>query len=526
MAGDIQSSDLRNSIRRHSWMVLLTLLLVVVLLFAISRGSHLKWDWSDDQTSSLSASTLHVLAALDEPIQIKAYFTKDLPQPYGQLQQYVEDKLTSYHQAAGGNVGFAMIDPANDANVEASLTALNIPKVQVQVIEDDRAQVRQAYLAIVIEYLDKQEIIPVVQTDVGFEYLLTRKIKKISGKAKQTIAVGTGFGAADLRQLAMLQQLLQDDYDLIEVDLDHESVPAQSKALIVDGVDQVPSERFRYHLDQFRMTGAGVLVLSSNVEPQLSQGFAVLPTDAYAQAWIRDDLGVVVDPGLVMDQQASRITVNQQQGRYQFRSVVDYPFIANVVNINHNHVLTQGIEGVSVAFAAPLLWVNPGQGKFELLQSSDWSAVQAGPPFDVDPLLEMRQRFAGLSLRSSALMLAAEGSMDSAFSTRPQGMVEEQAHLTQTSAGRLLVSGSSALLDNEFIDGGNTVLILNMLDWLSHDEALIDLRSRGVSQRPLAPLNHAERTFLKMVWMFGLPVLVLMLAAWRWLSLRQRRMRA
>ena len=82
---------------------------------------------------------------------------------------------------------------------------------------------------------------------------------------------------------------------------------------------------------------------------------------------------------------------------------------------------------------------------------------------------------------------------------------------------------SSALLDNEFIDGQNTVLILNMLDWLSHDEALIELRSKGVTQRPLAPLNKAERTFFKVVWMFALPVLLLMLAAWRWLYLRKRR---
>ncbi|MDQ7001513.1 MAG: Gldg family protein, partial [Ghiorsea sp.] len=165
-------ADLRSSIRRKTWLTLFFIGLLMILLFAAAQGSHLRSDWSDNQTSSLSSSTQQVLQGLDEPIQIKAYFTAGLPQPYGQLKQFVEDTLLNYRDAANGNLGFEMINPEDNPNTQASLQALQIPKVQVQVIEDDRAQVRQAYLAIVIEYLDKQEIIPVVQTDAGLEYLL------------------------------------------------------------------------------------------------------------------------------------------------------------------------------------------------------------------------------------------------------------------------------------------------------------------------------------------------------------------
>ncbi len=520
-------NDLRATIRRKSWFTLLFVLVVSVLLFALAQGSRIHSDWSDHQTSSLSSATLQVLSSLDEPIQIKAYFTAGLPQPYGQLQQFIEDKLMSYRDAGHGNFGFEMINPEDDPNIEASLTALKIPKVQVQVIEDDRAQVRQGYLAIVIEYLDKQEIIPVVQTDAGFEYLLTRKIKKLTGKGKQRLAVATGFGAKGLSDLQTLQQLLRDDYDFVEVDLAKQAVPEGVKTLIVDGVDEKPSLAFRYHLDQFRMLGGGVLVLAANAEPDLQQGFAVLPVDSYANDWVLHDLNVSVEPGLVMDQQASRITVNQQQGGFAFRSVVDFPFIVNVVDINQDQIITKGLESVSMPFAAPLLWADKGEGKTTLLKSSDWSAVQFGPPFDVDPLVNMRERFQGLMLSPEALMLAQRGEMKSAFAQAPDEMASanQGKHLSDTTKGRLIVSGSSALLDNEFIEGSNTVLILNMLDWLSHDEALIELRSRGATQRPLEPLEKQGRTFFKVVWIFGLPLLLLMLGGWRWLALRQRRSR-
>lgn len=115
--------------------------------------------------------------------------------------------------------------------------------------------------------------------------------------------------------------------------------------------------------------------------------------------------------------------------------------------------------------------------------------------------------------------------MESAFKIKPQGitLVKGITHQPSTEDGRLLVSGSVALLDNEFIEGNNTVMILNMLDWLSHDEALIELRSLGVTQRPLEPLAKAGRTFFKMLWIFGLPLLVMMLGGWRWLAIRKRR---
>ncbi|MDQ6977539.1 MAG: hypothetical protein Q9M75_05450, partial [Ghiorsea sp.] len=157
--------------------------------------------------------------------------------------------------------------------------------------------------------------------------------------------------------------------------------------------------------------------------------------------------------------------------------------------------------------------------KQTLLTSSEWTAVQSGPPFDVNPLINIRERFQGLQQSPQALMLVQEGAMTSAFK---KALVDGE-HVGSVVEGRLLVSGSSALLDNEFIDGQNTVLILNMLDWLSHDEALIELRSKGVTQRPLEPLAKQGRTFFKLVWMLALPALLLSLAGWRWLYLRKRR---
>lgn len=515
--------DERRIARRRAWLTLLAVVAVTVLLSAAATLLHLRSDWTENRAYTLSDSTTRLLGALKEPVLIRAYITSGLPQPYGQLKQFIEDMLRSYHDAGGGNVGFEMIDPSEDSNVSASLTAMKIPKVQVQVVEDDQAQVRQGYLAVVIEYLDSKETIPVVQSEEGFEYLLTRKIKKLTGKGRVRVGVSSAFGATPLGQMRKLIELAGDDYELVDVDPDKQPLPQDMKALIVAGMMVPPSELFRYRVDQFRMHGGGLLLLAGNVRPALQTGFDVQPVDTYANDWLRSDLGVVVEPGLVMDRRASRVTVNRQQGGFMFRSVADYPFIPAVTDLAPNHPVTSQLESVSLPFPSPLLWVDQNTpGQQVLMRSSDASSVQAGPPFDVSPLLPVDERFAGMTLTPSVLAVVREGSANSAFAKAPEDAGDE-AYVAQTQKSRLLVISAPSFLDDNFMTGGNMIAVLNAIDWLSGDEALIALRSRSVTQRPLEALSSAGKSFFKGFWMFGLPLLIAFIGTVRWWQLRRRR---
>jgi hypothetical protein len=156
------------------------------------------------------------------------------------------------------------------------------------------------------------------------------------------------------------------------------------------------------------------------------------------------------------------------------------------------------------------------------MRSSPLSTVQSGPPFDVNPLLASQKRFSGMMLHASVLALARDGVTQSSFGRAPEG-VDAVEHISKTDSARMIVVGSPSLLDDEFMDAGNLVALLNMLDWLSGDEALIDLRSRGVTQRPLEELSAAGRSFFKGVWMFGLPLLITLIGIWRWWALKRRR---
>ncbi|MDQ6953881.1 MAG: Gldg family protein [Mariprofundaceae bacterium] len=505
-------SDQRNMMRRSARIRVLCVVLLCALLFMGTNLSHVRSDWTEDQLYSLSDSTRQLLDTLEEPLMIRAYITSDMPQPYGQLQRFIEDMLQAYYEAGHGYVGFDVIDPSTDQNILTSLKALNVPKVQVQVIENDRAQVKQGYLAIVLEYLDRKETLAVVQSEEGFEYLLSKKIKKITGNGRVKIGITSSFGTHTIEELQKFVAWMQDDYEFVKVDLTKAMPDADIKVLIVAGMTAPPSENWRFHLDQFRMRGGGVWVLAGNARPLLSQGFDVQAVDAYANDWLRDDLKVVVEPGLVMDKRAQRVVVRNGM----FRSQVDYPFVPSVLDLHEVHVISRDLSAVSVPFPSPL---QPLTDHAEILmRSSPWTAVQNGPPFDVYPLLPIEKRFAGLQMQSVVLALLFEGYMSSAFQQAEQAT--DGHFLSETHTGRLLIVASLGLLDDEFMDGSALVLALNSLDWLSHDEALIALRSRGMTDRPLVALSNAGKQTFKILWLFALPLLILLFALWRWWKLK------
>jgi len=525
-------SDSRNTIQRNAWITLLLTLTALATLYAAAWTAHIRFDWTEDHIYTLSTSTHAIVKQLKEPVQIRAYITKGLPQPYGTLRRFIGDMLASYHDASS-QISYEIIDPASEPNVAASLTAMGIPKVQVQVVEDDQAQIRQGYIAIVIEYLDKKATIPVVQSEAGLEYLLTRKIKQVTGSGQLKIGVVAAVDGAALAQMKRLRQLAKDDYQLVAVDPDKAALPADLSALIIAGLHKPPSKLFRYRLQQFRLQGHGLLLLAGNAIPQLNMGFQVQAVDRYTNDWIQQDMGIVVRPGLVLDRDASRVMVNQRRGQFMFRSAVDYPFLPALHDLNPNHAVTQGLKQVALPFASPLICVNSSVNSSAnnenctvLMRTSPASAVQNGPPFDVDPMRNINSRFAAIQQSAQVVAIAKTAIMHRTLKPPKQGLTNRELTAKTPSDQphqRLIVIGAPAMLDDTFMDGDNTLFALNMLDWLSGNESLIQLRSRGVTERPLDNLNHDARAGWKAVWTFLLPLLVVVVAIGRW---RTRRIKA
>ena len=65
-------------------------------------------------------------------------------------------------------------------------------------------------------------------------------------------------------------------------------------------------------------------------------------------------------------------------------------------------------------------------------------------------------------------------------------------------------------------------LFLNLVDWLTADEALISIRSKEITQRPLDKVEDGDKTIIKWLNIALIPVLIAAIGILRWRKNRNR----
>jgi hypothetical protein len=103
-----------------------------------------------------------------------------------------------------------------------------------------------------------------------------------------------------------------------------------------------------------------------------------------------------------------------------------------------------------------------------------------------------------------------------------QGAVD--GALEGTRAGRAVLVGDADFLSDQFIGNApeSALFGLNALDWLTQTDALLDIRSKQPTARPLVFESNLEMQAVKYVNLVGVPLAFVLLGAVR--LLRRRRM--
>ena len=134
--------DLRKSVLIPA----LLLLVVLVLLNLIARNSYFRWDFTDTKMYSLSSSTEQVLERIDDLLNVKVYFSDNLPGQYGNNRRYLQDILEEYAAISKGNIRFEFYVPDTDEALEEEAQKSGVQPVQLQVIEKDEAVVKKVFM--------------------------------------------------------------------------------------------------------------------------------------------------------------------------------------------------------------------------------------------------------------------------------------------------------------------------------------------------------------------------------------------
>ncbi len=465
----------------------------LILINMISRNWFFRLDFTDNGMYSLSPSSKSVVDKIDDIFTMKVYFSDDLPGEYANNRRYLQDILEEYAAFSGGNIRFEFYQPDNDDKLEQEAQKYGVMPVQLQVIENDKLEIKKVHMGLVLLYEDKREVIPIIQTTTGLEYDITSKIKKLVDTNKRTVGFASFTGQAVKNQ--NLTQLFQESYNVIPVNL-AQDIPANMDLLLVNGVTDSVSADELDRLYKFLGRGGNVFMAQGriNADLQKQQG-NIIKSNIFA---FIDDGGFRLQENLVLDQRSGQVSVMQNRGFFRMNTAMDYPFFPLVREFG-DHLIVKSLEQVRMIFPSEIEIDSLGNIPVQpLLYTSGRSGLMQGN-YNLSPI----QNPAFEQLNQPGKLVAALSSVTSM----------ETGGVSQI----LLISDSQFFSD----DAGasvpeNSIFAHNAVDYLLGDSELMLLRSREITTRPLEEIEDGARSRLKWINILLPSLLVIGLGFFRW----------
>ena len=522
-------------------LIMAGIILVSVNLIASTALRHVKADLTEQRLFTISDGTRDVLKSIDEPIQIRVYYSKPLGEAVPSYRKYfdrVRALLTQYRDISDGKLEISFLDPEPFSDAEDRAVAAGLNGVRINREGD------QGYFGLVAtNSTDNVENIGFFnpQRERYLEYDLTKLVHKLANPKKRVVGLISSLpiegGMSQHRQPTpawTLTEQIRDFFELRNLGLEIAEIPKDVDVVMVVQPDGIAKETV-YAIDQYALGGGQVLVFVDPVSeigrpgpPGMAGADKEGPFHKLLKAW-----------GLTFsaDKVAGDVTHARrvQLGGGPRPVMTDYVswLALGAGNLNEGDVLSAGIEQLNVASAGILETVEGAKTTVSpLISTSTQSmAIEASKlQFNPDAVALLRSFQAG----GKPLMLAARvtGEAESAFpdgdpkaaaktdeakstneakpeekAARPEPEAEAKpAHRKSGRINAVVIADSDMLHDQFWVsvqdffgqrmmipNAHNAAFVVNALENLSGGSALAALRGRGVDDRPFQRVNDIRR---------------------------------
>lgn len=452
------------------------ILIIIIIVFCniISTRFFFRIDLTQGRIYSLSKASIKILKELPDNVVMKAYITSKLPFPHNTRAQYVKDILGEYRLHSGGKIRYEIIDPKSQEEIIEAQRSGVIP-LQFTEIKQAEFGVKQGFMGLIFLFEDKGEVIPVIENFANLEYDITSRIKKITEEKQKIIGFTTGHDELNLSD--NLKNKIEERYNTKTINL-KDTMPIDCDAIIVAGpkidFDTTETRKLFEYIEK-KMPGAFLLDrFNINLDYFLCSPLKTPNLDNLLKR-----IGITIEPGMVMDKNNEMLVLRSQRGMFVMQNYLPYPYFPKLMEISKEHPITKDFEVIVLPYVSPV------SGGEEIARTSKASWLRNSPQ-SLNPLDQ--QRFLPFPLPFDK--------------TGPFNTIS-----SLTADKRILVVGTSKFIDSQFLGSPGIALFMNILDWLTQDEALISIRAKSVVIRPLRPISKGMKIFIQ--WFTPLfPVLI------------------
>lgn len=494
-------------------------LVVIVLVNVIVSGWFFRLDLTRNHVNTLSPATEKLLHELKDHMLVRVFFNSDLPSPYNSNRLALIDMLQEFRSLSDGKLEYDIINPKNPALVEKG-TSDGIPEIQVQVVNNDKLEVKRAMMGLVIEYRAKKLVIPVIQSLSNFEYEMASRIDRLIHTRKKTVAVAQGNGEPSFENIQKAEKALSSRYTVIPVNFSM-PVPDSVSALVVIQPTTAFADSQLYYLDQYMMNRGRAAFLMSMVNASMQNQYATDLSLNLSQ--LTREYGFEVKKDMVRDASCASVSVMQREAGMTIETEVPNPYIPIVSNLDKSFVVAQDLHQIVLPFPSEVDTSSADSLHLRVIPFAA-SSGQAGVQtrfYDLNPTAQFTR--AMFQEHNLLLGTAITGKIHSAI---PDTARLAKANPNRKTEGteRIVVIGNGDFIQDAFLQNpDNLSIFLNTVDYLTDNIGLVSIRAKTFLPPPLRPVSETTRTFTKNFIIIFPPLLILGIGLLYWRKTVRRR---
>ncbi len=518
------------------------MLVILVAVYIITGVVKVRMDLTQERLYTLSTGTkaiLEKLAKSETPVQINFYCTqdsKDMPVQLKTYGQRVEELLEEYRKASRGNIEVKKFDPKPDTEAEDSA---NLDGVQGQAVGGGLGMGDKVYLGLAIHQLDAKETIAFLAPDREklLEYDISRAISRVTTPQKAVVGVMSAlpvYGEVNPMAMRMGNMQRQDpwlmvgelkqDFDVKQVDMNVEEIPADIKVLVVIHPKNI-SNKAQYAIDQFVLGGGKLIAFLdpySMVDSQNQRAMNMNPMQAAQQGGSNMELllkawGLTFDANKVVADMKFLTRVQGQQGGVQQMPAV---LTMTPAGMNSDDIATSQTDSLLIPFAGAFSGT-PADGLKQTVLLHTSTASQQIDRFMAEYSGDQTAKDFSSSGKELPIAIRLTGKFKTAFpdgkpkdsapkpedDKKDEPKTEDKPSLKEsTSENNVVLLGDSDMIYDHFcarvqnffgqkivsLPNGNLPLAQSLIEQFAGDSNLIKVRSRATMNRPFTVVRDMQ----------------------------------
>lgn len=501
--------------RNHKQQAYFTLAIVIValvLINIISLRIFDRYDFTRHEVFTLSEISKDIVVALNDRIDIKVFFTEDVPAPYNNNRRMLIDMLDEYKAYGGSKINFQFISPSGEQEEEEAKSHGIVP-VNVEVIENDKVSVKRAYMGLVVFFEDREEVIPFIQSYSDLEYSISAAIKRIQKRNKPVLAYTIGANEFEIESMRGAYLDLYRHYEILPVNLaDSSNINEKADILYIIDPKLYMEKNAKKAIDDFLMRGGKLAVMAGKlkIDPSLEHAVGQM-VDMNLDDMLAN-YGIKIRNDVVRDAQCADIMASSET----INTTVPFPYMPMVSNFSRNNIISKGLNNVIFQFPSSIDTSLAKEKNIDcevIAYTSNMSASQYGE-ITVDPFYNWRPH----EFPEKRIPLAAlyKGKFKSFYSDKTSPET------------KIIVVGSGQFMLDEIVERNleNLSFFSNITDYLADDSDLINIRSKNVSTPLLDEVSEDTKAWIKYSNIFGPPLIVVLLGliVWQRKTSRKKKM--